>query len=231
MAGSVLPDIEIGIEEGGGGGPGNKIPPLGGDSGGDRGGDREGKRPDSDRPDGSPDRRYHLGIGLGIVSIVMIFLTLAGTYIFRRRASGGWTTIRFPEVLLLNTAVLLASSVTLEIARGWLGRLSVLKFRRWWLVTTALGVMFLVGQALAWLQMARQGVFMASNPASSFFYIFTGAHALHLCGGAAGLLYVFFWKPQEDGLPTSTAVHVAAYYWHFMDALWVCLLALLYFGR
>jgi len=63
-------------------------------------------------------------------------------------------------------------------------------FRRWWTITTGLGLLFLVGQLVVWRELFAQGVFMASNPASSFFYIFTGAHALHVLGGVAALLFV-----------------------------------------
>jgi len=74
-------------------------------------------------------------------------------------------------------------------------------------------------------------VYMASNPASSFFYIFTGAHGVHLLGGVGALLYVNFRRPETRGISLPTAAEITSYYWHFMDGLWVFLLALLYLGK
>jgi cytochrome c oxidase subunit 3 len=127
--------------------------------------------------------------------------------------------------------VLLASSATLELARHRLaqGRLSV--YRNLWLVTTVLGIGFLVGQFVAWRQLAAEGIYLASNPASSFFYIFTGAHALHLFGGVAALIFVAKRNFELAQVPRSVAAEVTSYYWHFMDALWLFLLALLYLGK
>ena len=99
------------------------------------------------------------------------------------------------------------------------------------MLTTALGVSFLIGQVVAWRQLAQQGIYLASNPASSFFYIFTGAHALHLLGGIAALGYVARKNFSEVNVSRSVAAEVTSYYWHFLDALWLFLLALLYLGK
>jgi cytochrome c oxidase subunit 3 len=97
--------------------------------------------------------------------------------------------------------------------------------------TTVLGFLFVAGQLVAWRQLVAQGVYIASNQASSFFYIFTGAHAVHLLGGVGALVYVSARKFGEQGVSRSTAAEVASYYWHFMDGLWIFLLALLYLGK
>jgi cytochrome c oxidase subunit 3 len=91
-----------------------------------------------------------------------------------------------------------------------------------------LGLMFLGGQFIAWTQLAAHGVFLATNPSSSFFYLLTGAHALHLLGGIAALFYLVYRAPQlASGLKKPVAVDVTAIYWHFMDGLWIYLLLLL----
>jgi cytochrome c oxidase subunit 3 len=102
-------------------------------------------------------------------------------------------------------------------------------FRHWWGVTTILGIFFLVGQVLAWRQMVHAGVFLATNPSSSFFYVFTAAHGLHLLGGILALLLVLV-RPTHR-LTRGTATEVVAMYWHFMDGLWVFLFLLLILGR
>jgi cytochrome c oxidase subunit 3 len=125
----------------------------------------------------------------------------------------------------------LTSSATLEMARKRLAKSDVNGFRKLWQVTTLLGVLFLVGQLVAWRILAGQGIYLASNPASSFFYIFTGAHALHLLGGVCALLYVAWRNFDQAKVSLAVAAEVASYYWHFMDALWLFLLTLLYLGK
>jgi cytochrome c oxidase subunit III len=221
---TAVPDIELVVEDLGGGGGGPTPPPAGGGDG-DDGNKRR-------RTGGPPSpNRYYTGIALGIVSILMFFMALASAFLVRRGTSGDWIPVHLPPVLWLNTLALIASSFTLERARRSLSRLDLSGFRKLWIVTTGLGALFLIGQLVAWRQLVAQGVFMASNPASSFFYIFTAAHGLHLLGGVAALLYVLVRKFDNTRVALPTAAEIASYYWHFMDGLWVFLLALLYLGK
>jgi cytochrome c oxidase subunit 3 len=213
-------DIQLIIEKAADNG-GGITPPSNGNGGDD------GKRPPKRRP--SP-RRYYTGIALGIVSVLMFFMALASAYLVRR-GSADWVPVRVPTLMWFNTAVLLMSSGTIEMARKWLGLLDGLGFRRLWSLTTVLGVVFLIGQVVAWRQLVGEGIYLASNPASSFFYIFTGAHALHVIGGVGALLYVAWRNFERAQVTRVVAAEVASYYWHFMDALWLFLLALLYLGK
>ena len=221
---TAVPDIELVVEDIGGGG-GGPTAPSGGSGDGDDGNKRR-------RPGGPPSpNRYYTGIALGIVSILMFFMALASAFLVRRGTSGDWIPVHLPAVLWLNTLALIASSFTLERARRSLSRLNLSGFRKLWTVTTALGALFLIGQLVVWRQLVAQGVFMASNPASSFFYIFTAAHGLHLLGGVGALLYVLVRKFDKASIALPTAAEIASYYWHFMDGLWIFLLALLYLGK
>ena len=219
---TTTPDIELIIEHGRGGGGGG-TPPSGG---GDDGDDGEGRRKWS-----PSSRRYSTGIAIGIVSILMFFMALASAFIILRRGSNVWVVVHLPRVLWANTGILLASSFTLESARRRLSLSDLAGFRKLWLVTTILGFLFVAGQLFAWRQLVAQGVYIASNQASSFFYIFTGAHAVHLLGGVAALSYVLAHKYDKTGVSLSTAAEITSYYWHFMDGLWIFLLALLYLGK
>ncbi len=220
------PDIEIIVEDIGGGGGG--LPPsFGGGDNGDGGGDDGNRR----RKWPASPKRCSTAIAIGLVSILMFFMALASAFIVLRRGSGVWVTVHLPLVVWPNTAVLLVSSFTLEAARRRLFLADLHGFRRFWLFTTVLGLLFVAGQLVAWRQLVAQGIYIASNQASSFFYIFTGAHAVHLLGGVCALLYVLARKFKETGVSRSTAAEVTSYYWHFMDGLWVFLLALLYLGK
>jgi cytochrome c oxidase subunit 3 len=223
MPGSTAtPEIELIIEKKTGDGGGGNLPPTGRNGGGD-----DGKRP---RHEDSSPKRYYTGMALGIVSILMFFMALASAFLLRR-GHGGWVPVHIPTLMWINTVVLLASSAALELARHRLAQGRLSDYRNLWLVTTVLGIGFLVGQFVAWRQLVAEGIYLASNPASSFFYIFTGAHALHLLGGVTALIFVA--KRNFDGaqVTRSVAAEVTSYYWHFMDALWLFLLILLYLGK
>jgi cytochrome c oxidase subunit 3 len=84
---------------------------------------------------------------------------------------------------------------------------------------------------VAWLQLVATSIYIASNQATSFFYIFTAAHGVHLVGGVTALLYVATRDFEKGKISRTTAVEITSYYWHFMDGLWVFLLLLLYLGR
>lgn len=222
MPGSTAtPEIELIIEKKTSDGGGGNLPPTG------RNGGDDGKRPRHETP--SP-KRYYTGIALGIVSILMFFMALASAFLVRR-GSGDWVPVHIPALMWINTAVLIVSSATLEMARHRLGQGRLSTYRNLWVVTTVLGVGFLAGQIVAWRQLVAQGIYLASNPASSFFYIFTGAHALHLFGGVTALIYVARRNFAQALVMRTVAAEVTSYYWHFMDALWLFLLALLYLGK
>jgi cytochrome c oxidase subunit 3 len=215
-------DIELIVSDIGGGG-GGKGPPPGGDGGGN--GDR-GRRPRK-----PPQGRYSTAITLGMISILVFFLGLGTAFLALRGVSETWVPAHLPKILWLNSAILLASSYTLEKARERLLAVDFCGFRKLWGATTILGMVFLAGQLVAWLQLVASGVYIASNQATSFFYIFTAAHAVHLLGGIAALLYVGMRDFEKGKISRNTAVKITSYYWHFMDALWVFLLLLLYLGR
>ena len=217
-------EIELVIEKKDGGGRGG-LPPAGRNGGGDDG----MKRPDRPNRPRSP-KRYYTGMAIGIVSVLMFFMALASAFLVRRGGSD-WVPVHIPTLLWVNTVVLLASSGTLELARNKLALSDLSGFKRFWLLTTILGLLFLIGQVLAWRILVKQGIFLASNPASSFFYIFTGAHGLHLLGGVGALIYVSVRNFDAAQITRPVAAEVTSHYWHFMDALWLFLLALLYLGK
>ena len=139
-------------------------------------------------------RREPLRIGMwvALASILMLFTALSSAYIVRAGSSTDWTAICMPRVLLLSTALILISSVTMEVARRKSQRLlRSAATPAWLLVTMLLGLAFLASQLVAWKQLARQGVYLASNPHSSFFYLLTATHAVHLAGGLLALIFLW----------------------------------------
>jgi cytochrome c oxidase subunit III len=178
-----------------------------------------------------PQRVYPTGMWLALGGILMFFTALVSAWVVRKGLSTSVTEspLELPfSLLTMNTIVLLASSVVLEVARRKFQRAETESFRSWWSAATVLGLMFLVGQTVVWKAMEAKGIYMASNPDASFFYLFTVAHAIHLLGGVTGLLVVAF-KPLRQ-LTLATAGRVAAMYWHFLTAIWVGIFALLVFA-
>jgi cytochrome c oxidase subunit 3 len=172
------------------------------------------------------------GIWVLLAAITMTFAAFTSALVVRQGAAMDWRHLTLPRVLYFNTLVLLASSLTLEIARRrvavFMGgsRTFDLKPARWLYMTLLLGFVFVAGQYAAWLQLRSEGLYLATNPNSSFFYLLTAIHALHVLGGLAGLTYVIY-KLNRVVLRRST-LGSFSYYWHFMGILWVYLLLLLW---
>jgi cytochrome c oxidase subunit 3 len=162
----------------------------------------------------------------------MMFAALTSALIVRKGGALDWRHFTLPSILYLNTVVLLASSASLEIARrrvaAFMGgvKATTANPARWLYATLSLGLLFLGGQYVAWRQLSAQGLYLATNPSSSFFYVFTAMHALHLLGGLYAITRVIR-KTHQHVLRRAT-LDATAYYWHFMDVLWIYLLLLLW---
>ena len=221
---SLVDEIELVLDDIRGGG--KNPPPGGGDGGGD--GESSGKRHGPQVP---AARRYATAIILGMVSIVMFFMGMVAAFLFLRTTNQHWIPLRLPSIVWLNTIILLISSGVIELARRGLDHDDVPRFQKLWVGATALGFLFLTGQLVAWREMVTAGFYVATNQASSFFYIFTGLHGLHLLGGIAVLVYVARRNFARASVSRAAAADVASYYWHFMDGLWIFLLMLMYLGK
>src|SRR5713226_4125302 len=138
----------------------------------------------------NPGTRFRTGAWVLIAGVVMLFTALTSAYIVRSASSNDWRPIAMPRVLWLSTAVIIISSVTFEGARRSLKQQRDALYGRWLMITTILGVVFLGAQLLAWRQLVRQGIYLATNPHSSFFYLLTAAHGVHLLGGILALSYL-----------------------------------------
>lgn len=170
-----------------------------------------------------------LGMWAALVPVAMLFFSFVSAYVVRRGLGDGWTPVVLPTLVWINTAVLAASSVTLELGRRDLKRGGT--GAGWVWGTLGLGSLFLVGQIAAWMQLMAVGINVKATPYSSFFYVLTGTHAVHLAGGLLALLVAAAWPQGGWKLSRAHAVQISAIYWHFMDILWVGLLFLLVFWR
>jgi len=171
------------------------------------------------------------GIWVGLAAITMTFAAFTSAMVVRQGSANDWRHFSFPIILYFNAAVLISSSLVLQIARRRFAQVAsrtnpntnstLLALYG----TLILGVTFVLGQYAAWQQLRSEGVYLATTPSSSFFYVFTVLHALHVIAGLAGLLYVIR-KLHRFDLGRGT-LDAASRYWHFMDVLWLYLLLVL----
>lgn len=189
--------------------------------------------------------------------IVMLFISFTAVYLVRRgflsfdMPSGSyirtWVPVRLPWlVLLANTIVLIASSITIDFARRAITREAALAPVRsipgislgderrfpWLALTTVLGFLFLGGQLLAWNDLSARGFHLQGGTSSSFVYMLTAMHGLHLAGGLLALLYadIASWFSRIPIESRRIVVDITSWYWHAMTAIWIYILVLFSFA-
>jgi cytochrome c oxidase subunit 3 len=175
-----------------------------------------------------PISRAYLATWVLLTAVLMLFAGLSSAYIVLRGVPE-WQGITVPRLAWANTLVLFASSIAIEFARSAVRRNHAGAVLQWLGVAGILGLGFLAGQFAVWRQLVRAGVYLSTTLHSSFFYVLTGAHALHLAGGLIGLAIVLR-KALVKQLTAGNHESLKAWalYWHFMDVVWIyCFLLLL----
>lgn len=197
------------------------LPPRGSGDGGS--GDGGGGSPN----DGSTRAASMTAIAVVMCASVMTFGAFLSAMAIRRGLNNDWHKLPLPKILWYNTVALLLSSVLLDLARRKLRQNKRHLFNPLWTAGTVLGTLFLVGQFIAWDQLAGHGFYLAGNPSSAFFFVFTWAHAAHVVGALLAVYYVeFLGLKYELGTRGRTWVAASTLFWHFLDILWLGILAL-----
>lgn len=177
--------------------------------------------------EGLPIPTAKLGLWLFLGVVTMLFAAFTSAYLVRSPLPD-WQSIPKPPILWLNTVLLLASSAFAQWAliSAKKGRLENL--RSGLLVTTILGLLFVIGQIFAWRQLAASGIYLQTNPSSSFFYLLTAMHGLHLLGGIFALIWATA-KAFRNDFTTHRhlAVELCVVYWHFLAFVWIWLFVLI----
>jgi cytochrome c oxidase subunit 3 len=201
-------------------------------------------------------RRARVGMAVAVSAIAMIFVSFTSAYLVRQglptldTRTGAlihdWIPVRLPPLLLINTLVLLVSSITIELARRQVAREAAGTIAAsgataspkngtqisWLVVTIALGLAFLAGQVVAWRELAASGFYLSTSPSSSFVYLLTGTHGFHLLGAVLVLLFAGAAALLRRPLASQVVIlDVTGWYWHFMAVLWVFLFCLMKFAR
>jgi cytochrome c oxidase subunit III len=193
----------------------------------------------------------------GIISIVMLFAGLTSAYMVRQ-GEGKWLQFAMPNLFMVSTLIILVSSATMQWAVKSIKNNNTGSFRTALLLTTVLGLGFVLFQYLAWQELVSQGIYFvgkikdvtapatyiaagnetladaanSGNVAASFLYVITGLHIVHLLGGILALLFVNI-KALRGKYSASNynGVRMCATYWHFLDGLWIYLFVFLWYIR
>ncbi len=172
-----------------------------------------------------------------LMAVGMTFAGLLGAYLMiAANRDVEWKPFDLPIQIWISTAIILASSATYSLAKRGVDSGSFLGPRKWLIVTTALGGLFISSQLVLWVELVNRGYYMRGNPYAGFFYLLTAAHAVHVAGGVAALASILLasWYParnDKDLLRRRQLARSVGWYWHFMGGLWVVLFLLLGFWK
>ena len=170
---------------------------------------------------------YPMGL-MGLLATVAMLFAAFTAAILMRRTGTDWTRVTLPSIVWANTLLLVGSTVAIELARASARRDAQQRLIHWLTTGSVFGVMFLVGQVVAWRSLAAQGIFLPSNPHAAFFYMLSAVHGLHVVGGLGALTWTSkrarrgAYTPREHAGLTHAAI-----FWQFMGGVWVYLLVLL----
>ncbi len=168
-------------------------------------------------------------VGLGVfLAVVGGLFALFGSALVMRMDYADWYQMQLPRVVWINTAALVLSSIFMQIAAGAARRDEAMLLRASVAAGGLSAFAFLGGQFLAWRLLVDSGQPIAANPGTSFFYLITGLHGLHILGGLMALVRTG-WRLWNDGerRRVRLGVELCALYWHFLLVVWLVMLALL----
>ncbi len=171
---------------------------------------------------------------IGIVSIVMLFAGLTSAYVVRAD-NGNWLVFKLPDIILISTALIISSSLTMFVAQRAIKKNNLKLTALSLFITLALGIGFFCTQFAGWKELTAQGIYFMgkqSNASGSFLYLIALVHLFHMIGGLIALT-VSLTKTLLKKYSSSNyqGIELTAIYWHFLDILWVYLFLFLYFYR
>src|SRR4051794_18886040 len=169
---------------------------------------------------------HKFSLWVGMASILMMFAGFTSAYIVKRNDSN-WLEFRLPPIFTVSTGVILLSSLTIYLAARSFKTRNMARYRLLITVTAALGVLFVILQAMGFRYLQEHGVKLigsGSNPSGSFLGVITGVHMLHVIGGVKVLIVMFLraFNSHRKNY-SSVPIEIASTYWHFVDAIWIYL--------
>jgi len=176
--------------------------------------------------------RGRVGMWCLIAAESAIFSIFVVAYLYYAGKSlNGPTPREVLHVPIFNTICLWSSSFTIVMAERAIARGLTKLFGAWWFATIALGTIFILGTAREWRHLIYdEGLTISSSLFGTTFYSLVGLHGFHVIVGLIGLSTIMIFTllgyvKQEH----SERIAVFALYWHFVDAVWVVVLSVVYF--
>jgi cytochrome c oxidase subunit III len=172
---------------------------------------------------------WRFALWAGCASIMMMFAAWSSAYVVRQ-AAGNWVEFKIPNLFFVSTAVIILSSVTLQLSFINFKKGKETPYKTLLIASFLLGITFVVLQYLGWQQLKNIGIPLTLNPSGDFFYVLTGFHALHVLGGIAVLIVALSHAFGLNFNPTTKRklrFELTVTYWHFVDFLWIYLLSFL----
>jgi cytochrome c oxidase subunit 3 len=169
---------------------------------------------------------HKMTLWVAIGSIIMMFAAFTSAYMVRR-ASGNWLEFKLPDIFMVNTVVILLSSVSIHLSFAGFKKGNERRYKSMLIATFFLGLLFVVLQYKGWEALTSMGATFTVNPSSSFIYVISGLHAAHVLGGIAALFVALtyaYMLPYKPTLQRRQRFELVVHYWHFVDILWVYLM-------
>lgn len=168
---------------------------------------------------------------LFIASIIMIFASLTSAYIVRK-GEGNWLEFQLPALFYVNSVIIVLSSISMQFAYLSAKKDLMLRLRVGLLLTLGIGLIFLVLQWQAWLQLVDMNIYFVGNPSGSFVYVLSGLHGAHIVAGLVFLLIVFYLSIRGQVHASKTLwIEICTTFWHFLGGLWLYLFFFLILNR
>ncbi len=170
---------------------------------------------------------HKFAMWIALASIFMMFAGLSSAYIVKRNQAN-WIPFDLPLIFWYSTAVIIISSITITVSRKAFLNRDMQAYKKWLMITTLLGIVFVVMQYIGFKQFWNSGFTLSRNVSFSFLYILVGLHAVHVIGGVVALIIMWIKSfSSKIKVYSKIPVDLINTYWQFVDFLWIYLLIFL----
>ncbi|MFM9825707.1 heme-copper oxidase subunit III [Flavobacterium sp.] len=181
------------------------------------------------------DRSYKLLLLFAMISMTMMFAGLTSAFIVSKSRADWLKDFQLPVAFYFSTAAIIGCSITFHLAKKAIQKDNQKATTTFLLSTLALGILFIILQFVGFGQVVANGYYFTGSESSittTFLYIVTLVHLLHLAGGIISLLIIIYNHFKQKYNSTQTiGIELGVIYWHFLDLLWVYLFLFLYFFK
>jgi cytochrome c oxidase subunit 3 len=179
------------------------------------------------------DRSYKLLLLFAMLSMTMMFAGLTSAFVVSKSRPDWLKDFVLPSAFFVSTVLILLGSLTMHMAKKYIQKDQRAATAKMDWATMVLGILFFAFQFIGFQQIISQGYYFtgsASTITTTFLYVVTLTHLLHLLGGIISLVVIIYnhFKQKYNSSQT-LGIELGAMYWHFLDLLWIYLFLFLNF--